>query len=88
MKNKSVILLDVRNEKERSEQNIKGSVNIPLQEISSRQNELNKFKDKEIVCYCATGSRSLSAASRLKRNGFKTANLKGGMLQWNTAGLR
>jgi len=88
MKNKNVILLDVRNNSERSGQNIKDSVHIPLKELSSRSNELVKFQDKEIVCYCATGSRSLSAASRLKRNGFKTANLKGGMLQWNTAGLR
>ena len=88
MKNKSVVLLDVRNNSERVAQKIKGSVHIPLQEISSRSNELTKFQDKEIICYCSTGSRSLSAAARLKRQGFKTANLKGGMLQWSAAGLK
>ena len=88
MKNKRVILLDVRNDKERNQQKINDSVHIPLPEINSRTTELKKFQDKEIVCVCATGSRSLSAASKLKRGGFTVANLKGGMLQWSAAVLR
>ena len=81
-KSKGVVLLDVRSLKERKAQSIKNSVHIPLAEINSRVNELNKFRNHEIICYCKAGMRSLSAASKLKKNGFNTANLKGGIVQW------
>lgn len=82
-KRNNIILLDVRTSPERKRNYIKGSLHIPLNEIRNRINELNKIKEKEIVCYCATGNRSISAASLLKKNGFKSANLKGGIAAWN-----
>lgn len=82
IKNNEIILLDVRTPKERKENHIKGSYHIPLYEIKSRIHELNRFKDKEIICYCRVGNRSLIAASKLKRYGFKSANLKGGIVGW------
>lgn len=86
--NRELILLDVRTTAERKSQSIKNSLHIPLAELTGRVDELGKFKNKEIVCCCQTGSRSISAASKLKSRGFKTANLKGGMVRWNAAGLR
>ncbi len=80
---RSVLLLDVRTLKERQAQSIKKSIHIPLAEISSRVDELNKFRNHEIICYCKAGIRSLSAASKLKKNGFNSANLKGGIVQWS-----
>ncbi len=80
---RSVLLLDVRTLRERKVQSIKKSAHIPLAEISSRVDELNKFRNLEIICYCKTGIRSLSAASKLKRKGFNSANLKGGIVQWS-----
>lgn len=89
MKNsREVVLLDVRTPAERKSQLIKNSLHIPLAQLTSRVDELSKFKNKEIVCCCQTGSRSISAASKLKSHGFTTANLKGGMVKWNAAGLR
>jgi len=82
IKNNEIILLDVRTPKERKGNHIKGSYHIPLYEIKSRVHELNRFKDKEIVCYCRVGNRSLIAASKLKRYGFRSANLKGGIVAW------
>jgi len=79
----SVVLLDVRTIAEHNRQAIKGSIHIPLQEIDKRTAELNKFKNKEIICYCQSGSRSLIAAGKLKKRGFNSANLKGGMTSWN-----
>lgn len=79
----NVILLDVRTIAERNRQSIKGSFHIPLQELGHRAAELNKFKSKEIICYCQSGSRSLIAASKLKKMGFNSANLKGGITKWN-----
>lgn len=77
------ILLDVRTAGERSSRSIPQSVHIPLQEIGSRMKELERYRGKEIICYCASGSRSVSAAIKLKRAGFTAGNLKGGMASWN-----
>ena len=85
---RSVLLLDVRTIKERKAQSIKKSIHIPLAEINSRLDELNKFRNHEIICYCKAGIRSLSAASKLKRNGFSTASLRGGIVQWSSEGFK
>jgi len=87
-KGSNAVLLDVRTFSERKKKSIGGSFHIPLREINSKAAELKKFKDKEIICFCRTGSRSLSAASKLKKHGFTVANLKGGILHWNAVGLR
>ena len=81
--NRNLILLDVRTPKERKEQSIKGSIHIPLYELGTRSDELLKYKDKEIICYCRSGNRSLTAAAKLKKKGFNSANLKGGIIRWN-----
>lgn len=85
---RNVVLLDVRTETERKQGFIRGSFHIPLTSLGSKENELRKFKNAEIICYCRTGSRSLNAAAKLKKLGFNSANLRGGILRWNTAGLR
>jgi rhodanese-related sulfurtransferase len=87
-KDRNVILLDVRTPQERKQDYIKGSFHIPLYDITADQKELLKFKDKEIICYCRTGNRSLIAASKLRKLGFNSANLKGGIIFWNRAGLK
>lgn len=87
-KERSVVLLDVRTDTERKQGSIKGSHHIPITSLASSANELKKFKDAEIICYCRTGNRSLNAAAKLKRLGFNASNLKGGILRWNAAGLK
>ena len=87
-KERNVVFLDVRTEKERKQSSIKRSHHIPVTDIKDRGQELKKFKDAEIICYCQTGSRSLNAASKLKKMGFNASNLSGGMIRWNASGLR
>lgn len=87
-KERNVVFLDVRNDKERKLSVIKGSYHIPVTDIKERGQELKKFKDAEIICYCQTGSRSLNAASKLLKMGYNASNLSGGMLRWNSSGLR
>lgn len=87
-KERSVIFLDVRTDKERKQSLIKGSHHIPVTSIKDRVQELKKFKDAEIICYCQTGSRSLTAASKLRKMGYNASNLSGGMIRWNSSGLR
>jgi rhodanese-related sulfurtransferase len=77
------ILLDVRSAGERSSLSIPSSIHIPLHELSSRMKELEKYKGKEIICYCASGSRSVSAGIKLKKAGFTAGNLRGGIASWN-----
>ena len=79
----SLVLLDVRTNSERRNGAIRDSVHIPLHELGKRMNELEKMRDKEIVVYCQSGNRSLSAAAKLMKNGFSAANLKGGIAEWN-----
>ncbi len=83
MERPDVMLLDVRSAKERSVSSIKGSIHIPINELPREMDRLERYKPREIICYCQTGSRSLVAAGRLKKLGFKVANLSGGMGEWN-----
>ncbi|MHB1686990.1 MAG: rhodanese-like domain-containing protein [Ignavibacteriaceae bacterium] len=87
-RSRNILLLDVRTSQERKVTMIKGSFHIPVHEIASRMDELNKFKDKEIICYCRTGNRSVTAASKLKKHGFNSANLLGGINAWNAKGSK
>jgi rhodanese-related sulfurtransferase len=81
--NRGVFLLDVRSEKEWHQGHIKGAHHIPLHELTRRSSELDKHKNREIICYCQTGNRSITAALRLKRFGFSTASMKGGIAEWH-----
>ncbi|MEO8167259.1 MAG: rhodanese-like domain-containing protein [bacterium] len=84
----SAVLLDVRTAQERDRNSIKHSIHIPLHQIAGRAKELEKYKTREIICYCQSGNRSLSAAARLKKLGFTVANMSGGISAWNSMGLK
>ena len=79
----SMLLLDVRTKEERSRKHIKGSIHIPINELSLKINLLEPHKAKEIICYCHSGSRSSLAAFMLSKQGFQVANMRGGMIEWN-----
>lgn len=83
LKSGDSLLLDVRTKQERAQRSIPGSLHIPLHILSTRLGELEKHNHREIICYCQTGSRSLSAAAKLKKSGFTVANLRGGIAEWN-----
>lgn len=72
----SHILVDVRDELEVENGMIKGAINISLDTIRERLNELDKTK--EIWVYCAVGIRGYIAARILMQNGFKVRNMLGG----------
>lgn len=62
---------------------IKNAINIPVQELEKRRNELDKFKNKNIVVYCSHAHRSAIASYQLTQNGFSHVhNLLGGMSVW------
>ncbi|MCF8777931.1 FAD-dependent oxidoreductase [Vibrio sp. IRLE0018] len=71
------VLLDVRNPGELENVGfIKDAINIPVDQLRHRMNELPK--DKEIIIYCQVGLRGNVAYRQLVNNGFKARNLIGG----------
>lgn len=81
--NNGAFLVDVRSPGEFANGNVKGSVNIPLDQV---QNQLAKFKDKEnIVVFCRSGNRSSQAKSILEQNGFTNVTNGGTWLDVNAA---
>jgi rhodanese-related sulfurtransferase len=82
-KGENVNLLDVREPHERADFNI-GGRHVPLGKIQTMQyDDLEDWKDKEVIIYCRSGNRSGIAGEFMEQSGFKNAvNLKGGMLAW------
>lgn len=76
-------LLDVRESHENAEFNI-GGILLPLGKIQIMQiDDIDHLKNDEVICYCRSGQRSLTAAMMLETFGFvDVKNLSGGMLDW------
>ncbi|WP_338760034.1 rhodanese-like domain-containing protein [Bernardetia sp. ABR2-2B] len=63
-------LLDVREEFEYDEYNLDGKL-IPLGELPTRLEELEDWKEKEVIVHCKAGGRSATAKNFLLSKGFK-----------------
>jgi rhodanese-related sulfurtransferase len=76
-------LLDVREPAEHAEFNIGGTL-LPLGRIRNMETEdIDGWKDQEVICYCRSGNRSGQACMILETTGFANVkNLTGGMLTW------
>jgi len=72
----SVTLLDIRTRTEYAAGTIEGFINIPLDELRSRLNELDK--STPVYVTCQVGLRGYLAARILMQNGFEVYNLSGG----------
>jgi hydroxyacylglutathione hydrolase len=79
------LVLDIRNPKEVAQRRLEGSVNIPLNHLRDRLDELPK--DRPILVHCAGGYRSSIAAGLLQQRGFEVIELAGGLAAWDAAGL-
>jgi len=75
------LLLDVREDWEFETCKIAGSVQIPMHLIPVRVSEIDD--DRDVVCICHHGARSMQVAAFLERNGFSNVtNLTGGVHAW------
>jgi rhodanese-related sulfurtransferase len=76
-------IVDVREPHEHTEFNIGGTL-FPLSKVQTMQvDDLEDYKDEELIVYCRSGNRSGQACLILDTLGFKnTKNLTGGMLAW------
>lgn len=82
---KHPLVVDVRQPEEFRQGHIASAKLIPLNELRKRMGELPK--GREIVCVCASGSRSASAAKMLMKEGYTVFDMQGGMLAWKHAKL-
>lgn len=79
--NKDILLVDVRTKEEFEEVHIENSINIPLQDLLYNIDELQDYSDKDIIIYCRSGHRSITACNLLSIEGFnKLYNLEDGIL--------
>lgn len=79
------VLVDVRSANEYAQGHIPAAINIPLNVLENRTNEIPT--DKPVIVVCASGNRSRTGASKLVKAGFKdVSNLKGGTMGWMMAG--
>ena len=82
---KHPLVIDVRQPEEFRLGHIAGAKLIPLGELRRRMKELPQAR--EIVCVCASGNRSNSAAKALAKEGYTVFDMQGGMLAWRRAKL-
>ena len=78
-------LIDIREGWELETGLIAGSVHIPMGELGE---QLEPYRGRSIVLYCAHGNRSLRAAKALSGHGYTdVVSLAGGIAAWSAAGL-
>lgn len=82
------LVVDVREQAEYAQSHILNARLLPLSQLEARLADIEKFKDKPVIVYCATGNRSGAAAATLRKSGFSNvSNLSGGFAAWRQAGL-
>lgn len=84
----NVVVLDVRTADEFAEGHIERAVNIDYK----KDDFMDRAKatlptGKTIAIYCRSGRRSANAASMLAPEGYVLVNLKGGIIDWQNAGM-
>jgi rhodanese-related sulfurtransferase len=78
-------LIDVRQPEEREAGRIAGDRFIELAELPSQVEAIDR--DRPVVFYCRSGSRSAMATEAFRGAGFDAHNMLGGLLEWDAAGL-
>lgn len=80
-----MVLLDVRSPIEFETEHIANSVNVPLNELDARCEELPR--QGKLVIICRSGNRAERGAYTLLGKGFQPLVLEGGLVAWRKAGL-
>ena len=81
-----IMILDVRTPEDFNgeQHHIKGAINIPLNELKQRSDELSEYLERTIITICRTDRMSAKAAQILTQKGFSDVHVaKQGMTDWN-----
>ena len=83
----AAVILDVRQPDEFAAGHLAKAVNLDWLNPSAFSEGMAKLdKDHTYYIYCRSGRRSNAAASKMKREGFRVFDMKGGYLQWTSEG--
>jgi rhodanese-related sulfurtransferase len=81
--NPEALLLDCRTAEEHDDGHLDGAVLFPLQQLSVRVSDLDKYRTTCVFVYCKSGNRSLTFARYLRTLGFfKCQSILGGYETW------
>lgn len=78
-------VLDVREDFEVAEGMIPGALHIPMGQLGSRLQELDR--SRPVIVVCRSGNRSARVADALNQAGYTADTMAGGMVAWQRAGL-
>ena len=82
------VFLDIRDDAEYKAGYLPEAIHIPLKQLPERCKEIEKYRDRPVIAYCRSGSRSSAVGRILKKQGFeKVYNLSGGIMEWQKANL-
>ncbi|MEM6768755.1 MAG: rhodanese-like domain-containing protein [Bacteroidota bacterium] len=77
------IMIDVREPHEWEQQHLPGVQKISLGTLPQKLDDIQEYKEQEVVMICRSGGRSGRATQYLQSQGFSNVrNLTGGMLAW------
>jgi len=77
-------VLDVRRVEEYEERHVPGVVLIPLDQLGARLDEVPR--DRAVWVICASGGRSMTAATALRGVGHDAVSVAGGTNRWAEEG--
>lgn len=81
-----LVILDVRTVQEFEDGHVEGAINMPVDDLEQRLEELDR--NDEMLVYCRTGNRSTRAVQILRENGFnKIYHMADGIVGWERVGL-
>jgi len=78
-------LIDVRQPEEHEAGRIAGDRFIELAQLATQVETIDR--DRPVVFYCRSGSRSAMATEAFRGAGFDAHNMLGGLIEWDAAGL-
>ena len=78
-------LIDVRQPEEHDAGRIAGDRLVVLSDLAAEVDSIDR--ERAVVFYCRSGSRSAMAAEAFRGAGFNAHNMLGGLLDWHAAGL-
>ena len=81
----TIQLIDVRQAHEHEAGRIAGDRLIELSDLAAQAPSIDR--DRPVVFYCRSGSRSAMATQAFRGAGFDAHNMAGGLLDWRAAGL-